>query len=118
MPRMSSTGYLYTREWAVAQAAWNHNPQLRPNMAWILTSLQKLAKRLEWRIKVVCDQTPQYDGYISRTFDEASGSHVVTQTAEDALTIAWDPTSAGPTALEMVVSSKTSPLDRLDGPFG
>ncbi|KAG8948949.1 hypothetical protein FRC04_009150 [Tulasnella sp. 424] len=70
-------------------------------MAWILTSLQGLAKGLECRIKVVCDQTSQHDGYISRTLDE-TGSHVVTQTAEDALTIFWDPTSAGPTALEMI----------------
>lgn len=105
-PRVSLTGKWYTKEWAVAEAAWDHDPESRPSMDRILTLLRGPENGPEWRIKVVCDKLPQHSGYVSRSMDVGSGSHVIAQTAEDALIITWDPASIGPRVFEMIVSPR------------
>ncbi|KAG9017647.1 hypothetical protein FRB90_000384 [Tulasnella sp. 427] len=106
-PRISPSGYLYTREWDVAQAAWDHNAELRPSMDRILRMLEPLAKLqhfVEARIKVVCDEMPEYTGYVSRKLNHQYGSQVVTPNLDDALIVAWDPRASSSQVLEMLNS--------------
>lgn len=107
-PRVSSSGYIYTVEWEVAKAAWDHEDGLRPSMDTILESLEshnKLGKvNLKARIKVICEQMPHLTGYVSRILDVRSGSQVVTREVSRSLVITWDPKPSDSQVVHMVVS--------------
>ncbi|KAG9041471.1 hypothetical protein FS837_012208, partial [Tulasnella sp. UAMH 9824] len=109
VPRASSSGQLYTREWEVARASWDHNFERRPSMDHILELLESRNDSQKYRgarIKVVCDQMPECTGYVSRTLNKKYGSMVVTQDASDALNVVWDPKSPGPQTLYMLNSTE------------
>ncbi|KIO24244.1 hypothetical protein M407DRAFT_26359 [Tulasnella calospora MUT 4182] len=98
MPRVSSSGYMYIKEWEVAQGAWDHDDERRPSMDRILESLESQnnsEKYIKARIKVVCEQMPQYTGYVSRSLEDMYGSQQVTQDVSKSLIVAWDPESSG-----------------------
>lgn len=56
------------------------------------------------RIKVVCEELPEYTGYVSRTLNHVYGSQVVTKDLSDALVVAWDSQASSPQVIEMTVS--------------
>ncbi|KAG8955825.1 hypothetical protein FRC00_005212 [Tulasnella sp. 408] len=101
-PRVSSTKEWHTKEWAVAEAAWAHDPESRPSMDRNLTVLRGPRKGPECRIQVLCDKFPQHEGYVSRRMDGPTGSHVVTRSVEDGLVVTWDPAAQGPKLLETI----------------
>ncbi|KAG8973426.1 hypothetical protein FRC05_008817 [Tulasnella sp. 425] len=105
-PLISPSGYKYTREWDVAKAAWDHHPQFRPSMDRILQLLEPAQKPrpfIEARIKVVCEELPEYSGYVSRTLNHKHGSQVVAQDLSDALIVAWDCQASSLQVIEMMV---------------
>ncbi|KAG8902790.1 hypothetical protein FRC01_009474 [Tulasnella sp. 417] len=107
MPIMSPSGYLYSTEWGLAQASWDHDAERRPTIDRILQSLElqeNSQKFLRARIKVICDQMPECSGYVSRTLNSEYGSQVVTQDVSDSLIIAWDPKLLGGQTVYMLVS--------------
>ncbi|KAG8948950.1 hypothetical protein FRC04_009151 [Tulasnella sp. 424] len=108
-PLVSPSGYDYTREWDVAQTAWDHDPQFRPSMERILQILEPPKKPeyfIEARIKVVCDELPEYTGYVSRTLNREYGSQIVTQDLSDALVVAWDTQVSSLQVIEMTNSAE------------
>lgn len=66
-PRISPSGYLYAKEWEVAQAAWDQDDELRPSMNHIIETLESQnysQKYIKARIKVICEQMPACSGYV------------------------------------------------------
>ncbi|KAG8901888.1 hypothetical protein FRC01_009721, partial [Tulasnella sp. 417] len=110
MPIMSPSGYLYSTEWGLAQASWDHDAERRPTIDRILQSLEPQEKSrtfLKARIKVICDRMPEYSGYVSRTLNSEYGSQVVTQDVSDSLIIAWDPKLLGGQTVYMLNSAES-----------
>ncbi|KAG8915249.1 hypothetical protein FRC01_003726 [Tulasnella sp. 417] len=93
-PRISSSGYLYIKEWEAARAAWDHDDERRPSMERIFESLDfrnNSQRHLKARIKVVCHQMPE-----------------VTQDITESLIVAWDADFSGVQSVYMLVGLQSS----------
>ncbi|KAG9017646.1 hypothetical protein FRB90_000383 [Tulasnella sp. 427] len=79
-PKMSPLGDSYEMQWRAARRCWDDNPSIRPSTKFIVRWLDSEGI-IRGRIRILCDQKPKLNGYISRV---EGGFDVVTADSSNA----------------------------------